>query len=192
MRRLLRRVGILASVSACACVLMQACVLAEPSGDLPRLPPTRPTIIRGSVVPSASLVLATFPEVFIVPVELADPTQPFEYAAFIDYNAFTNAGMVVEPTQSFYEPSNTQGRVRILNVPLTAPSELDRCHVIEIVVALRLESNKSSQTAHTPAEPGGDMVTWFYNPSGDPGGCPATDAGIDARADSEGGEGGVQ
>ena len=45
-------------------------------------------------------------------------------------------------------------------------------------------SGSSSETdpknAHTPAEPGGDIATWFYNPNGDLGGCPALDAGIDA------------
>ncbi len=172
-----------------------ACVLIEPPGDLPRLPTTRPTIVRGSVVPSASSVLGTWPDEkdgFIVPVELADPKLPFEYAAFVDYNAFTGEGLQIEPTRSDFERSNTTGRIRTLNVVLPPPSELDRCHVVEVVVALRLESNTSPQTSHTPAEPSGDIVTWFYNPSGDLRGCPTVDAGIrPLDAGSEAGEGGV-
>lgn len=175
-----------------------ACVLVEDSGALPRPPAGRPTIVRGSVVPSASRVLGTFPSQLIIPVELTNPTEPFEYAAFVDYNSVTGDGLVVPPTRSFFEPSNLQGRTRILTVTLSPPSDLQRCHVIEVVVALRLESDKSPQTSHTPTEPGGDIVTWFYNPNGDLGGCPATDAAIDSGVDAadadagEGGEGGVQ
>lgn len=194
-----RRIAtVLAVVAAFALVLasQDACVLVEPSGDLPRIPATRPTIVRGSVVPSASSVLATFPAEVIVPVELSDPTQPFEYAAFIDYNSATGEGLVVPPTKSIFEPRNTTLRTRLLSVALTAPADLQRCHVIEVVVALRLESDKSAQTSHTPTEPGGDIVTWFYNPNGDLGGCPALDAGIDsgrdAGADGDAAEGGVQ
>jgi len=189
---------VLAAGAAIALLLgsQDACVLVEPSGDLPRIPATRPTIVRGSVVPSASLVLATFPAEVIVPVELSDPTLPFEYAAFIDYNSATGEGLVVPPTKSIFEPSNTTSRTRILSVALTAPADLERCHVIEVVVALRLESDKSAQTSHTPTEPGGDIVTWFYNPRGEVGGCPALDAGIDsgrdAGADGDASEGGVQ
>jgi len=195
---LLRRVVATASVASCvlAVAVQHACVLVQPTGELPRIPPTRPTIVRGSVVPSASMVLATFPSEFIVPVELADPTQPFEYSAFIDYNSATGEGLVVPPTKSIFEPANTTERTRILGVALSPPTDLGRCHVVEIVVALRFESATTAQTAHTPAEPGGDVVSWFYNPNGDLAGCPALDAGIDAGRDAgtdgDAAEGGVE
>jgi hypothetical protein len=60
---------------------------------------------------------------------------------------------------------------------VTTPT-LDRCHVVEIVVALRLNSVKDPKNAHTPDDPGGDSVTWFFSPSGDFAGCPVLDAGI--------------
>jgi len=64
---------------------------------------------------------------------------------------------------------------------------------VEVVVALRLSSQVDARNSHTPAEPGGDIATWFYNPSGDLNGCPALDAGIDAALDAgDASEGGTQ
>lgn len=192
--RLARAAGVLV-LAACALAVQDACIIAEPSGELPRIPASRPTILHASVVPSTSAVLTYFPSVFIVPVELADPTVTFSYAAFIDYNPNTGEGLVVTPTASPYEPDNTRIRTRMLSVGIPAPLDLDRCHVIEIIVALTLDP-RTNKTAHTPAEPGGDEVRWFYNPNGGLAGCPALDAGIeasvDASADADAAESGSQ
>jgi len=169
-----------------------ACVIAEPSGELPRLPESRPTILHSSVVPREGAVLTRFPSVFILPVELTDPTVDFSYAAFIDYNSSTGAGLVLGPTDSVFEAANAGGgRTRILTVPIPDPLD-DRCHVIEVVVALRLINDP--RFAHAPAPPGGDIATWYYNPNGDVGGCPSLDAGFDAPsdADADAGESGAQ
>lgn len=180
---------------ACTIVVVaaqDACVIAEPSVELPRLPESRPTILHASVVPTQSAVLATFPSRFIVPVELADPTLTFSYAAFIDYNTHTGEGLVLPAQQSRFEASNAGGgRVRILTIPIPEPLELDRCLKIEVIVALRLNETDPKNT-HTPLPPGGDIATWYYNPNGDLGGCPSLDAGIDAPSDADAGEGGVQ
>jgi hypothetical protein len=151
---------------------------------LPRLPIVRPTIVRGSVVPSPGAVLGTFPDKFIVPVELADPTQAFQWSAFVDYDPFANIGLVTHD-DSVFEPASANGRIRVLDkIVIPKPADLDRCHVIEVVVALRLlNDNTDPKSAHTPAEPGGDSVLWFYSPSGDLRGCPVLDAGIDASFD---------
>lgn len=168
-----------AALTAAALLGPQACVIAQPSGDVPRLPDSRPTIVHPSVVPSTSAVLTQFPTSFIVPVELVDPTAQFQYAAFIDYNPRgLGAGLVLGPTPSTFELANTTSRTRVLELALPQPP-LDRCHVIEVVVALRL-NDLTPAGAHTPQEPGGDIVTWFYNPTGSPAGCPSLDAGIDA------------
>jgi hypothetical protein len=188
----LRRVYAVALIATCASVLVSqhACVLAASTGELQRLPDSRPTIKHSSLIPSSGAVLTRFPSVFIVPVELADPKVSFAYAAFIDYNPQTGNGLVELPRGSEYEPANTLGRTRILEVAIAEPLDLDRCHVIEVIVALRFFDDP--RTAHNPPEPGGDIATWFYNPNGDLGGCPSLDAGIDARVDAEGGEGGPQ
>ena len=190
---------LLALVATAACVIAalapQACVIAQPSGDVPRLPESRPTIVHASLVPSTSAVLTHFPAVFIVPVELVDPQAPFFYSTFVDYNPLTGDGLVGNtPAPSGYD--NAPGRIRILNLAIPEPLDLDRCHVIEVVVALKLKSN-DSRNAHTPDDlagggPGGDIATWFYNPSGDPGGCPSLDAGIDAPVGTDAAEGGTQ
>lgn len=194
--RTARRLVVLGATAACvtAALAPQACVIAQPSGDIPRLPDSRPTIVHPSVVPSTSRVLTHFPSVFIVPVELVDPTAPFQYAAFIDYSPRgTGEGLVLGPIPSSFEPANTTNRTRRLEIAIPEPT-LDSCHVIEVVVALQL-NELTPAFAHTPQEPGGDIVTWFYNPTGDPGGCPSLDAGIDApadAADADAREGGTQ
>ena len=191
-RRLVSKVPIVVALCACVVVLaaQDACVLAAPSGELPRLPDSRPTIVHASLVPSTSSVISRFPSAFIVPVELADPTVAFVYAAFVDYNPFTGDGLVDAPRH--VAPTNEPGRTRNVSVSIPAPTDTNRCHVIEVVVALRLKSETDGKTAHTPDDPGGDVATWFYNPSGDVGGCPALDAGIDAPVDADSGEGGAQ
>jgi hypothetical protein len=162
-----------------------SCVLASPSGDLPTLPTSRPTIVHPSVVPSTSGVLARFPATFLVPVELVDPSAPFAYATFVDYNPDTGEAAYVDgPVVSAYQASNTHERTRLLEIAIPPPLDLGRCHVIEVVVALTLRAF-DSKTKHTPDEPGGDLVTWFYNPSGDVGGCPSLDAGITLSSDAD-------
>jgi hypothetical protein len=178
--------GLAAVVSVIA---SHACVIADPPTDLPTLPELRPVIVRGSVVPSASSIVGRWPDKFIVPVELVDPSVRIFYSAFVDYNSATGEGIDGAPQTSDFELNSTNGRVRTLEVPITPPS-LDRCHVVEVVVALRLKATTDPKNAHTPDEPGGDSVTWFYSPSGDLAGCPVLDAGItplDLDAEAEGG-----
>jgi hypothetical protein len=201
-RRILSALPAVAVVGVCAATLLvqDACILAQPSGDLPRIPESAPRIVRASIVPSTSAVLSQWPGTFLVPVELADPTVEFVYAAFVDYNPITGDGLVEEPRHSVYEvsnsSSNTVGRTRTVTILIPDPPEPDRCHTIEVVVALHLASDTDLTgnllLRHTPLAPGGDSATWFYNPNGDVGGCPTLDAGIDAGRDADASDGGVQ
>jgi hypothetical protein len=166
--------------AALAAVSTDACVIADPPSDLTQLPEFPPSIVRGSVVPSASAVLAKWPTKFIVPVELVDPRAPIFYSAFVDYNPITGEGIDgASPAESDYTPGSTIGNVRTLEILVAEPpaGDLYRCHVVEIIVALHLTSTADSRLAHSPAAPGGDSVTWFFNPSGDLAGCPEQDAG---------------
>jgi hypothetical protein len=187
--RLRKRLAAVVLVTACT----GACVLAEPVSDLPRPAQQRPTIVRSSVVPSPNLVLGTFPDKFIVPVELADPTVTFQWSAFVDFDSTQDTGLQLFG-DSVFETASLSGRTRVLEIPIPAPSDLDRCHVIEVFVALQLESTTSPRGAHSPKQggPGGDGVTWFYSPGGDLAGCPTLviDAGADAESDG-GGDGGT-
>ncbi|MCA9586805.1 MAG: hypothetical protein KC657_15730 [Myxococcales bacterium] len=156
--------------------LVFACIIAEPPGALPRLPASRPTIVRSAAVPPPSTVLGTFPEKFVVPVELADPTASFRWRAFVDYNPLTGAGFVAGG-ESKFDRASLDGGARVLEIPVPPPPDLDRCHVVEILVALRFAGEFEGKQAHTPEEPGGDNVSWFYSPTGDLEGCPKIDAG---------------
>ncbi|MCL2725004.1 MAG: hypothetical protein FWD69_11265 [Polyangiaceae bacterium] len=159
-----------------------ACVLVEPPDDLPATPPTRPTILHASAVPSTSAVLSVFPSKFIVPVEITPATASFAWAAFVDYNPHSGEGLVGVTHTSEFDPTTTQDGVRLLEVSINPP-DTGGCHVIEVVVALHL----SDTDPHSPASPGGDIVQWFYSPSGDMRGCSVADAGIDASFIDAGG-----
>ncbi len=194
-KRILGAVTALAVGSSCALLVVaqDGCILAQPSGELPTIPEMRPTILHASTVPSETSVVTRWPQTFIVPVELVDPTARIEYAAFVDYDELTNEGLQGPAQDSNFEAANTVGRTRTLTVAIPEPDHPDRCHKVEVVVALRLSSRDDAKHSHTPAEPGGDIATWFYNPAGGLGGCPALDAGIDAAVDGgDASEGGTQ
>lgn len=192
-RALARVTGALVCAAAVLAVA-DACVIVDPPGDVLRLPTMRPTILRASVVPSASTILATWPrdDKFIVPVELVDPSATVWWATFVDYNAATGEGLQTY-RQSPYTVESTVMRTRVLDVTIDRPS-LDRCHTVEVVVTLDLNDITDRRRTHAPFEPGGDIVTWFFNPGGDPAGCPSLDAGIDApvRDVAEAGEAGAE
>jgi hypothetical protein len=193
-RRILAALPVLAAVGACITVIVaqDACILAQPSGELPHLAETRPTILHASTVPSETSVVTRWPLTFIVPVELTDPTVRIVYAAFVDFDALTGDGLQGRPSTSDFQQANTTGSTRTLTVAILEPDP-GRCHKVEIVVALRLAGETDGKNSHTPAAPGGDISTWFYNPSGDLDGCPALDAGIDASPDAaDASEGGTQ
>lgn len=181
---------VLAGAAALAlAMVLGACIIAQSSSDVPRLPETRPTIVHPEVVPPAGAILTRWPPSFVVPVELSDPKATFAYAVFVDYNAFTGDGRIAGDDNVLSDPQSLATRVRTLEIAI--PQDLqpadDRCHVIEVVVALSFNAN-GGKNAHTPAAPGGDSVSWIYNPGGGPSGCPTLDAGIEASfVDAEGG-----
>jgi hypothetical protein len=184
------RCGRIAGLAAIvAAIVAPACLIAEPSSDIPRLAPQRPHIVRTSVVPSAGAVLATFPTTVTVPVELSDPTLTFQYTVFVDYDPATNSGWLGSMTgtetcpQSTFAQAGLGGTARILSFDTEKPQDpgfLTQCHVIEVLVALQLDCGHDSNAAHSPPEPGGDSVTWFYSPSGDFSACAGLDAGLEA------------
>jgi hypothetical protein len=185
-----RRMTALAAVAAFvgSVAAQHGCVIAQPSGDVPRLPPTRPTIIHASVVPSTSTVITHFPKKFVVPVELVDPSAAFEFSTFIDFNPLTGTSAYADGPTGSPPPPNPVDRIRVLEITIPEPldpSFLGRCHNIEVVVGLNL-TTADGKAAHTPPDPGGDVVSWFYNPSGDLAGCPSLDAGVDLDAHLDG------
>jgi hypothetical protein len=187
-RRCGRIAGLAAIVVAC---VAPACLIAEPSSDIPRPAPQRPHIIRTSVAPSAGAVLATFPTTVTVPVELSDPTLTFQYTAFVDYDSATDTGWLgPSPTcpSSTFAQASVSGTARILTIDTEQKPDLTQCHVIEVLVALQLDCGRDANGAHSPPEPGGDSVTWFYSPSGDFSACASLDAGLEASVGPDGGQ----
>lgn len=163
-----------------------SCVIADPEINLPSLPRRRPVILRDQVVPTTVAVLGYFPENFSLAVE-ADPNVTIEARLFVDYDALSPdhaiqalAGkLVVSPAIG----SSDAGVREITLVPDLLPEtpRANECHVIEAIVAFGFQGIPGSgRAAHSPeAVHGGDSVIWFYSPSGDLGGCPHLDGGLD-------------
>jgi hypothetical protein len=185
MRAMMRGLKAMAAVVIATCAI-GACIVADPPPDIPAPPPHHPTILHGSVVPPTTQVLSDPSAAnltFEVPVELEDPNASFEWNVFVDYDPHLNLSPSFGRRES---PDLTQvdGGVRIIEFSITPPDP-SSCHVIEFVVALEF----SVGSGHTPDQYGGDTVSWFYNPSGDPGGCATYDAGgLDGAVPSEAGD----
>ena len=151
---------------ALALATMGACLIVDPPAELLRPPPHRPTIVRDSVFPPTTRVLSELPSVFLVPVDLIEQSEGFEWNVFTG-NEFRTGGEV--PADSIA----TDGGPSIVPFSLD-PITDNKCHTIEFLVAIRF----NAQAPRVPNPPGGDSVAWFYNPSGDLDGCPVFDAGI--------------
>ncbi|HEY8074798.1 MAG TPA: hypothetical protein VIF62_11830 [Labilithrix sp.] len=179
----MKRASLLRLLLACAGT---SCLIADPGTDPPKPVPTRPQILRESVVPSPNNVLGAFPAKFVIPVQLSDPTLSFDYAVFVDYDPSTSLGKVDCGTKGV-EAASLSGAPRILEVTIEEAPDPDRCHVIEVLVALHLLCDFDANSAHAAPAPGADSVTWFYSPTGDLAGCPVLDAGLEAsRPDDSG------
>ena len=156
----------------CASIVTFSCIIADPPADLPKYPPIRPTIVKGSVLPPTDKVVQPPLPTFVVPVELVDQNATFAWNAFVDFDPVTNplpvAGDVVGP-----DPATIDGGVRAVSFSIADVPSSTRCHTIEFLVARSF----NSASPHTPNAPGGDSVSWFYNPSGSIDGCPTYDAG---------------
>jgi hypothetical protein len=163
------------AASAIACAWSVVACIAAPPPELPKLPAHRPTIVHGSVAPPPTQILTALPDEFLVPVELVDPSQTFHYNVFVDYDLFNNPQAVYQSPEQAADPNAANGIDLVTFSLSSTQSALDPsyCHVIEMVVA-----NKFTSTSpHTPDSVGGDSVSWFYSPGGNPAGCPQYDAG---------------
>jgi hypothetical protein len=171
-----------------SCVV--SCVLADAAPELPKPASLRPTIVKGSVFPSTSEPIGGLPAEFLVPVELADPTKPFEWKVFVDFDPLGNADDFVE--QRGGSPgSASAANLQVIPFSVNRDRLSGSCHRIEFVVALRFDSARASDPLLS------DSVTWFYAPTGNLAGCstydggPGNDAAFPADA-ADAGDGGLQ
>jgi hypothetical protein len=159
-----------------ALVTSTGCIVAPPP-DLPELPVERPTILHEAVVPPADQILAELPSEFVVPVELVGPDQSFVWDVFVDYDPCVGASCEPTPPARFPQmvqpaPGTLDGGIAIVSFSLD-PLDPSLCHRIDFLVAHQFDPG----SARTWDSVGGDIVTWIYNPGGQPNGCPIYDAG---------------
>jgi hypothetical protein len=173
--------GLATAAAACACIAVAigastACLTAPPP-DLSQQPVHRPTILHDAVQPPPDQILAAIPVEFLVPVELDDPNQSFQWDVFVDYDPEANPNPVFFPTLVQPTPGTVDGGIATVDFSLQhlAGSALDaaRCHRIDFLVAHAFNNT----SPHAWDSIGGDLVSWLYNPGGDPAGCPVYDAG---------------
>lgn len=178
MRFLLRTTALLAG-AATAASLAVACLVADAPPDPPTPAPFPPVIATASVYPPVEQILTEFPTEFIVPVQLVNPAASFQYSVFIDYDPSN-------PTEPLLAATKTAGldgvdggfydvEFSIDDPNVTSEAGATTCHLIEFIVALSF----TEPDFHTPNPPGGTMVYWWYNPSGDLSGCPLLDPNAD-------------
>jgi hypothetical protein len=158
---------------------LASCILTSPA-ELPTLPLYPPTFIRSQAVPSSERPLAVFPQRFVVPVRLLDPTARFQWRLFYDFES----GRLGPGLQALgvIEPDGTNRNVRDLVITVTPPEDVTRCHFIELRVATAFGGTEGN----TPEAPGGDSIVWTYSPGGDLRGCPTLDVGAGAGAPEAG------
>jgi hypothetical protein len=161
-----------------------ACIIADPPIDLPRPSPRRPTILRDQAVPPTTSVLGFFPDQFVVPVE-ADPSATLEWHLFIDYDPLRPPDLPDGEDQ--VAPSDGARRDVVATVN-NRSVKVGSCHVIEVLVAACEGPDPQrgcgfeavgQSGGHSFNAIGGDSIVWFYDPTGDPSGCPTLDAGLD-------------
>lgn len=172
---------------AVSVVVAGACVVADPVAEIPTARATRPSIERASASPPPTGVLTYWPSRFVVPVRLSDARETFFATFFVDYDPATGSGYDGNLTSS--PAAGATDPLRVLQIPITQPSA-SGCHTVEVVVARQFGDLRSATgiSAHSPLDPtnDGDTITWFYNPTGDPSGCPVIDAGLLPEAGPDG------
>ena len=163
--------GLVAATCGCfaAAILTSTACITAPPPQLPEVAGHRPTILHESVVPPTTLFLPALPLEFVVPVQLDDPNESFQWDVFVDYipcsdpstcqpaSPKTPPGVVtVNPT-----PGTLDGRVEVVHVSPPLGLSNSECHKIDFVVAHQFNSD-----SHTWDSVGGDIVTWIYDPGG--------------------------
>ena len=152
-----------------------ACILADPP-PLEQIPPlVRPLIVHESVSPSLSQKITSAPGgqlSFGVPVQV-DPDQSFKWKVFVDRDlngdplngAPQDTGADDGGALGTTAPDGDIVGVRVVDFSLTS-SQLNfgLCHTITIIVAQDFEPLAPAKPVDPP---GGDSVTWFYEPVGD-------------------------
>ena len=158
----------LAVVAASAAVLfaaVQACITVPPP-DLATPPLHPPVIDHAGVIPLQDATLSTWPTPqtpLLIPIELFDPDESFEYAVFIDYDPSTTTAADVGPVLVRPPPPVMDGGTYLLEVVTLPSAPLDGlCHKLEVDVA------RSFASVHVPDSLGGDSVWWWYGPNGCP------------------------
>jgi len=171
-----------------------ACIVLPPA-DPVSWPDTRPAILHGSVVPPADDILTQLPSdgTLLLPIELDDADESFQYELFVDYAAAGCLSLSSCPSlvgQGAFSPSLTakDGGIMVIGVSFDTDVAQVRlatpfCHRIEVVVG------RTFAAVHVPASPGGDSITWLYDADGTRQACPFEDA---ATAAEGGGDGGAE
>ncbi len=147
-----------------------ACILADPPPELPKPPSRRPTIVAGSVFPPSNQPLLDLPIEFRVPVEVPDPTKPYEWRVFVDFDPLQNTDS--EQSGSGGGTSDSPD-LDVVRFSVNRERLLGACHRIEFVVALRFDGARSADPS------GSDSITWFYAPPGtNLAGCTPYEGGV--------------
>ena len=154
---------------------------ASPS-RLPRSSSRRSTGPPSSTTRSSRLpteILTELPSEFVVPIQLDDGDETYQWDLFVDYNpcdlslGCQPSGPAIFPQTVAPTPGTIDGGISIVDVQLPSTIDATSCHRIDFLVAHQFNGS----LPHIWDSIGGDIVTWFYNAGGGTNGCPDYDAG---------------
>jgi hypothetical protein len=180
-----QRIGVVVSIASALAI---ACVLADPPPITNPPPRTRPLIIGDLVSPplykklsagDVTVASGVSSITFTIAVQV-DPTQTIDWHMVEDYspNAPPTATLNNRQLLAVTDDAGVQGQsvmdggeaIRVITETINAAGvDFSTCHTFTFVVAYSFNG-----TLTTPVDPpGGDRVTWFYEPVSD---CTAFDA----------------
>jgi hypothetical protein len=164
---------ILASLAIAAPAVGVACVLADPPPIQQPASLDRPIILTDSVSPPLDQKITAPPTgtplTFSVPVRVS-PDQSVKYRVFVDLQqsatSFDKLISVTDDGGATGTLPDAGDSVRALGFqfPSSTPIDFGACHTFTFVVAYDFIDNQSPNPIDPP---GGDQVTWFYEPIAD-------------------------
>ncbi|HEY3816201.1 MAG TPA: hypothetical protein VGL81_03470 [Polyangiaceae bacterium] len=181
------------AVAGCGCVgasVVSACIVAPPA-ELADPSPTRPTILHGSVSPPPYPPLTSWTDTtqFVVPIQLGDINQSFEWWIVVDDLGDPSAQPGLYPSAVTPSPGSLDAGVYVLEFNFPPERwDLGVCHTIELFVGHGvlqiLSGNNLQPDFHAFDSVGGDTISWYWNPPGCYTYSPDAGAVADASGDS--------
>jgi hypothetical protein len=161
-----RRALLLTALTLVLVRVIVACIIADPPAEPPTPPVEAPTIVQTGLVPSTLFSLPAWPQQFVVPVTVPQPTT-LAWGIFLDFGSAGYSGIF--PGGQNAQIVAAAGMTSIV-VSVSAPMS-PGCHSVSLFVAA-VPGATMFEAAYLPIS---DVANWIYDPTGT--GCLGLDGG---------------